>query len=248
MNRSIRHRWTPTAIALAILGTACSRMPHRASGPLSPTPLGVLVRNDIATSGVGSPYYRIPALAVSNRGTVLAAFDARPTMADLPSNIRVVLRRSSDNGRTFGEQILIRGDSAPHGYGDPSFIVDRKTGRIFLFYAAGERQGFAGSHTGVDDNDPSVLQADYSYSDDDGLTWRHRRITSYIKKAEWAGMFASSGAGIQLVHEPYVGRLVQQYTVRYNNLNWAASAYSDDDGATWHMGQLVGPGADENKS
>ncbi|HEY5085847.1 MAG TPA: sialidase family protein [Gemmatimonadaceae bacterium] len=205
-------------------------------------------RQDIAVSGQGSPYYRIPAFAVTTRGTVLAAFDARPTLSDLPSNIRIVLRRSTDDCRTFGNQIVVRSDSAPHGYGDPSFVVDQKTGRIFLFYAAGERQGYMGSHAGVNDGDPNILQADYSYSDDDGLTWMHRRITSLIKKPGWNGMFASSGAGIQITHGPHAGRLVQQYLVRYQNANWAASAYSDDDGQSWHMGELAGPGANENKS
>jgi len=179
---------------------------------------------------------------------VLAAFDARPTLQDLPSNIRIVVRRSTDNGRSFGKQITVRSDTAPYGFGDPSFIVDRQTGRIFLFYAAGVHEGYVGSHAGADIGDPNILQADYSYSDDDGLTWRHRRVTDLIKNPEWGGMFASSGAGIQIVHGRYSGRLVQQYTVRYRNANWAASAYSDDHGVTWHMGQLIGPGADENKS
>lgn len=235
-------------IASAIAVIACT---HTTAGGLRTAPVApgnLFISHDIATSGEGSPYYRIPALAVTTRGTVLIAFDARPTLGDLPSNIRVLVRRSSDNGRTFGDQILVRGDSSPHGYGDPSFVIDRRTARIFLFYAAGERQGFVGSHTGVNDADPDILQADYSYSDDDGLTWRHSRITSLLKKAEWAGVFASSGRGIQIVNGPYAGRLVQQYTVRYNHSNWAASAYSDDDGATWHMGQLIGPGANENKS
>jgi len=138
-------------------------------------PSTTFYRQDIAVSSEGSPYYRIPALAVTNRGTVLAAFDARSTLSDLPSNIRVVLRRSTDDTRTFGDQIVVRADSAPHGYGDPSFVVERKTGRVFLFYAAGELQGYMGSHTGVNDHDPNILQADYSYSDDDGLTWRSRR-------------------------------------------------------------------------
>lgn len=214
----------------------------------SSTTDAIFTSQDIAVSGSRSTYYRIPALAVSDRGTVLAAFDARPTLQDLPSNIRIVLRRSTDNGRSFDKQITVRSDTAPYGFGDPSFIVDRQTGRIFLFYAAGVHEGYVGSHAGADIGDPNILQADYSYSDDDGLTWRHRRVTDLIKNPEWGGMFASSGAGIQIVHGRYSGRLVQQYTVRYRNANWAASAYSDDHGVTWHMGQLIGPGADENKS
>lgn len=240
------------AIALEIGGFGCAHIGRITASSAVPPPLvlprGELVRIDVATSGVGSPYYRIPALAVSTRGTILVAFDARPTLADLPSNIRIVLRRSNDGGKTFGDQIIVRAGDADHGYGDPSFVVDRRTARIFLFYAAGAQQGFIGSHTGTDVNDPNILQADYSYSDDDGISWQHRRITPMIKKAEWAGIFAASGAGIQIVGGPYAGRLVQQYTVRYNSQNWAASAFSDDDGTTWRMGHLIGPGANENKS
>jgi sialidase-1 len=222
------------AVALA----ACAPLP--ASRPLSPL--------DLAVAGAGSSWYRIPALTVTTRGTVLAAFDARPTLGDLPSLIRVVLRRSTDGGRSFGPQIVVRSGPAPEGYGDPSFLVDRVTHRVFLFYAAARRQGFTGSHAGVGRDDPDILQADYSYSDDDGRTWRHRRITPSIKDSAWGGLFAASGEGIQLRHGPHAGRLVQQYAVRRAGANWAASAWSDDHGETWQMGALAGPGADENKS
>lgn len=235
-------RLIPAAITLVVAATACAPALH------SITHRNSISVQDVARSGQGSAYYRIPALALSSIGTVLVAFDARPTLDDLPSNIRVLLRRSTDNGRTFGNQIVVRADPAPRGYGDPSFVVDGMTGRIFLFYAAGTNTGYSDSRTGVDDDDPDILQADYSYSDDDGLTWRHRRITSLIKKPAWGGIFASSGQGIQIEHGAYAGRLVQQYLIRYRNGDWAASAYSDDDGASWHMGKLIGPGANENKS
>lgn len=203
---------------------------------------------DVAVAGVGAPVYRIPALAVTTRGTLLAAFDARASLADLPSYIVVAVRRSTDQGRTFGPAMLVRADTAPYGYGDPSFIVDRTTGRVFLFYAASVRQGFAGSHAGVSEDDPDVLQADLSWSDDDGLTWQHRRITRAIKRPEWGGIFAASGEGIQLRSGPFAGRLIQQYVVRWRGANWAVSVWSDDHGSTWHAGALAGPGADENKA
>ena len=102
-------------------------------------------------------------------------------MADVPSNIALLVRRSADGGATWLPRQVVRADTAPVGYGDPSLLVDRETGRIFLFHVASVRQGFGGSATGADENDPDVLQADYSWSDDDGVTWRHRRITSAIK-------------------------------------------------------------------
>lgn len=237
------------AVALASSVAAVPTAAH-ASPPTGVTASDTsgIASQDLATAGVGSPYYRIPALTTTTAGTLLAAYDARPTLGDLPSNIHIDLRRSTDGGRTWQTQQIVRSDPAPKGYGDPSLLVDGRTGRIFLFYAAGENQGFAGSATGNDPNDPNVLQADYSYSDDDGLTWQHRRITPEIKDPAWGGMFAASGQGIQVQRGPYAGRLIQQYVVRFNGANYAASAYSDDDGATWHMGQLVGPGMDENKT
>lgn len=207
-----------------------------------------LTQQDLATAGSGSPFYRIPALAVTTRGTLLAAYDARPTLGDLPSPITIVMRRSTDHGRTWSTQTVVRTGEAPEGFGDPSLVVDRITGRVFLFHAAGRNQGFFGSHTGNSHDDPDVLQADVSDSDDDGLTWRHRRITKDIKDPAWGGIFASSGQGIQLRYGRHAGRLVQQYVVRFEGKTWAASAFSDDHGETWRMGRLVGPDADENKS
>ncbi|MFJ9656776.1 exo-alpha-sialidase [Streptomyces griseoflavus] len=232
-------------LALLIAGTPTGYTAGQQAAAPAP---GTLTSQNIATAGTGSPYYRIPALTRTTKGTLLAAYDARPTLADLPGNLGVVLRRSTDGGTTWQAQQVVRKEAAPKGFGDPSLLVDRETGRVFVFYAASVHQGFFGSATGNDENDPNVLQADYSYSDDDGLTWKHERITAEIKNPAWAGMFAASGEGIQLRHGTYKGRLIQQYAIRNNGANYAVSAYSDDHGATWKMGTPVGPGGDENKT
>jgi hypothetical protein len=126
----------------------------------------------------------------------------------------------------------VRADTAPLGFGDPSLLVDRRTGRIFLFHVASVRQGFGGSATGDREDDPDVLQADYSWSDDDGVSWTHRRITAAIKDPAWGGIFAASGRGIQLAHGAYAGRLVQQYVVRVRGANYAASIRFDEEAAS----------------
>jgi sialidase-1 len=213
-----------------------------------PNPNPPLSFVDLATRGDGAPVYRIPALTRTVRGTLLAAYDARPTMADVPSHIRIVLRRSEDGGRTWGPQVVVRQDTAPLGFGDPSLLVDRQTGRIFLFHAASVTQGFFGGAPGNRDDDPNVLHADVSWSDDDGRTWQHRRLTSMIKDSRWGGIFAASGEGIQLQRGRYAGRLIQQFVIRQEKANYAASLVSDDHGNTWRMGALVGPGTDENKT
>ncbi|MGW7268931.1 exo-alpha-sialidase [Streptomyces sp. NPDC054864] len=241
-------RRIPVALLSAAALVVTANGTARGTAPGGPEASGELTSKDLTTNGVGSPYYRIPALTTSVKGTLLAAYDARPSLGDLPGNIGVVLRRSTDGGTTWQAQQVVRKDAAPKGHGDPSLLVDRTTGRIFVFYASSVNRGFPGSGTGNDESDPDILQADYSYSDDDGVTWTHRRITGQLKDPAWAGLFASSGEGIQLRRGPHKGRLIQQYAVRVDGANYAASAYSDDHGATWKMGNPVGPGGDENKT
>ena len=211
-------------------------------------------RTDVAEHGHdGWPVYRIPALAVSNQGTLLAAYDGRPTLADLPGHIAVLLRRSTDGGRTWQAQQTVRAAPAPQGFGDPSLLVDRSTGRIFLFYGATVNAGVRKSVHGNDPRSPDITQADMSWSDDDGLTWQSRRLSAEIRDPHWFGGFFTSGNGIQLLHGPHAGRLIQQYAVltnaayRAKKLFHAVSIYSDDHGQTWQAGEPIGPGADENK-
>ena len=224
------------------------------SRPPSPVPPsgarqpGTIESQVIATAGDGSPFYRIPAMTTTMKGTLLAAYDARPTLADLPGPLSIVMRRSTDGGRTWRPQTVVRRGPAPEGYGDPSFIVDRTTGRIYLFHAASVRQGFFGAKPGNRDDDPEVLHADYGFSDDDGMTWTWRRLTSAIKRPEWGGLFAASGEGIQLRTGRHAGRLIQPYVIRLDGRNWVATAYSDNHGESWQMSTLVGPDADESKA
>ncbi|SCE13057.1 sialidase family protein [Streptomyces sp. OspMP-M43] len=240
----MQRRVTVAMLSAALLVATTAGTAHGAPAAAP----GELTSQDIATQGVGSPHYRIPALTTSVKGTLIAAYDTRPTLGDLPGNLGVVVRRSTDGGTTWESQQVVRKEAAPKGFGDPSLLVDRTTGRIFVFYAGSVNQGFFGSGTGNDESDPNILQADYSYSDDDGVTWTHRRITKQIKNPAWAGMFAASGEGIQVRHGAYAGRLIQQYAIRNNGANYAVSAYSDDHGATWKTGTPVGPGGDENKT
>jgi len=194
---------------------------------------------DLATLGEGGwQRYRIPALTVAPNGDLLAVYDGRPTMQDLPSNIALLMRRSTDGGSTWHEPRVIRAAPAPAGFGDPSVLVDQMTGDVFVFHAASVDAGFARSTTGRDPVDPKVLHADYSVSSDSGVTWTHRRITAELKAGheDWAGMFAASGEGIQLRRGKYAGRLIQQYTVRSNGGNYAVSAWSTRSGCSSSRG------------
>ncbi|MGR0160277.1 sialidase family protein [Paenarthrobacter nitroguajacolicus] len=212
--------------------------------PASPDlPLAVPdVEHVLAVRGVGGyRQYRIPALAVSTRGTVLAAYDGRPNLDDLPNPIDLLLRRSYDNGVTWESQQLVRTGSGLHGFGDPSLLVDTETGRIFMFHAAGTHAGFFEAVAGLVPHD-DVQHADISFSDDDGDTWQHRRLTGQLKHGAVTGLFAAAGQGIQIHVGPYKGRLVQQFVLLVDGAIMAASAFSDDHGDTWALGDLIGAG------
>lgn len=201
----------------------------------------VLARRGVA----GHRQYRIPALAVTPRGTILAAYDGRPNLDDLPNPIDLLLRRSTDNGTTWGPQLTVRTGTGLDGYGDPSLLVDMQTGRIFMFHAAGTHAGFFEAAPGLENQD-AIQHADVSFSDDDGLTWHHRRLTAMLKGEGVTGLFAAAGAGIQVHIGPFTGRLVQQFVLLHEGEIKAASAFSDNHGETWTMGAFV-EGANENK-
>lgn len=223
-----------------------------ANGPQSGKPF--YEEQDLAVNGVGGfPNYRIPALAVTNDGDLLASWDGRPTAQDAPGPNSILQRRSSDGGATWQEQTVVHGGQtqAPiKGYSDPSYIVDRVTGHIFNFHVYSQRQGFGGSKPGVDPENPDVLHSEVSVSTDGGVTWSHRTITADITPdLSWRSRFAASGQGIQLQYGPHAGRLIQQFTIINGQGQYqAVSVFSDDHGATWRAGTPVGIGMDENKT
>jgi sialidase-1 len=213
--------------------------------PMMATPA---VERVLAVRGTGGyRQYRIPALAVSREGTLLAAYDGRPNLDDLPNPIDLLLRRSADNGRTWGPQQVVRTGVGLNGYGDPSLVVDTDTGRIFLFHAAGTHAGFFEAVAGMEPDD-QVQHCDLSFSDDDGLTWEHRRVTAGLKlrpptrlgEPAITGIFAAAGQGIQIHAGRFRGRLVQQFVVLAGGEIMAASAFSDDHGENWTLGELIG--------
>jgi sialidase-1 len=198
----------------------------------------------------GVACYRIPGLATTTNGTLLAVFDIRhKSCGDLPADIDVGLMRSTDDGATWSAmQHIMDFDAAEpntkgNGVGDPCILVDQKTGTIFVagLWSHGDR-GWSGSGPGM--SPAETGQFLLTRSDDDGLTWSAPiNITSQIKKSEWRLVLQGPGAGIQLRD----GTLV--FPTQHRDANGQAHAFfifSKDGGKTWTSSAAIeGPGVPE---
>lgn len=149
--------------------------------------------------------YRIPGLATTAQGTLIAVFDARnQSGADLPGDIDVAMMRSTDNGDTWSpmKRIIDFDAAVPgsygNGVGDPAVLVDHKTGTIFVaaLWSKGQR-AWHGSGRGLTPEETG--QFVLVKSTDDGVTWSNPiNITQQVKKPEWRLCFNGPGNGIQL--------------------------------------------------
>jgi sialidase-1 len=186
--------------------------------------------------------YRIPAVVVTGKGTVLAFAEGRKKGTADSGDIDLVLKRSADGGRTFSPVSVIWDDEA-NTCGNPCPIVDRQTGVIWLLMTRNfgkdrEKDLTAGKAVGT----RSVW---VSRSEDDGVTWaKPVEVSESAKKEGWTWYATGPGAGIQT----RAGRLVVPCDhKRADNTGYSHVLYSDDHGKTWRVGGVLGPGVNECK-
>lgn len=195
----------------------------------------------------GSKFYRIPGLARSKKGTLLAVYDVRYHHAgDLPADIDIGISRSTDGGQTWGPMIIAinQGKDPKHGYdgvGDPAILCDETTGRLWIagLWSHGNR-AWNGSGPGLEPEQTGQLLL--AYSDDDGITWsKPCNITPDVKHPEWRLLLNGPGAGICMRD----GTLV--FAAQYRAANgpphqgkpFSTILWSKDRGANWQLGTGV---------
>lgn len=192
--------------------------------------------------------YRIPSLVTTKNGTLLAVSDARVDRAgDLPNNIDLALRRSTDNGLSWSKTHIIVDYPGTEGGGDPAMVVDQNTGSIWLFYVYGA-QGI-GINESQQGNDPDKTQQLFVMnSQDDGLSWSKAvNITAQIKQPDWYGVFFASGRGIQTKSGRLMVPLMVRKAFASSDEDHAHVVYSDDQGKSWHVGGSAGRKMGESK-
>jgi len=183
----------------------------------------------------GVSCYRIPAIVTAPNGDLVVAIDERvPSCGDLKwsKDINIVVRRSSDDGKTWSDIETVVNFPWGQSASDPSMIVDEVTGDIFMFYNYMDLK-----------KEKNVYYLHVVKSSDNGKTWSEPQdITSQIAKPEWHNdfKFITSGRGIQTRS----GKLLHCMV----NLDSGMHLFgSDDHGKSWYFIDTPVKPANESK-
>lgn len=231
-------------LALLITGTACHSSskgsvdkPSMASSDASFTPPDF---NYIFESGKdGYACYRIPAIVMTTKGTLLAFAEGRKDGCSDTGDIDLVLKRSEDGGTTWTDPIVVW-DDGQNTCGNPAPVVDEETGEIFLLSTW--NMGTDHEQDIISGESEDTRRVFFLSSGDDGKSWsKPVETTESVKKANWTWYATGPVSGIQLKNKEYKGRLVIPCDFIEAGAQKAGShiIYSDDHGKTWQLGGIA---------
>ncbi len=210
-----------------------------------------LEKQDLFTVGEDPAFkiYHIPGIVVTAKGTVLAWCEARRDGSDW-DDIKILLRRSTDDGKTWSAPKgivdvpgpkqknafalkLNHTDPSTVTYNNPVLIADRD-GTVHMLFCLEYERAF------------------YQRSDDDGLTWSApTEITAtfgaFKKDYDWKVLATGPNHGIQLRN----GRLIVPVWLstgtggNAHRPSVTATIFSDDGGKTWQAGEIAVPNTEE---
>ena len=194
--------------------------------------------------------YRIPAIAVTKDGAIIAAADYRHSGTDIGvtnyGRIDLHYRLSYDNGNTWTDVMpLIEGKGAEAtdfmsvGYGDPCIVADSESNRVLMLSCAGN----VSFQNGTRQNHQCIARF---YSEDGGKTWSApediaESIYSQFDASKYGpvrSMFVASGRIMQSkttkigsYYRLYCAVLVRDRSAKHMNY----VLFSDDFGGNWKV-------------
>jgi flavin-dependent dehydrogenase len=198
----------------------------------------------------GYMLYRIPGIVVTAKGTVLAYCEARKSASGDWGTIDILLRRSTDGGRTWGE---------PHRLADVPGPKQKNPVALKQKLATNDEVTYNNCTLFADRAGPvhalfclEYARCFYLRSDDDGRTWSKpveitKAFEAFRSEFDWKVLATGPAHGIQLRS----GRLVVPVWLSTGTGGHAhrpsvtATIYSDDSGSTWHRGDIAVPSTPE---
>ncbi|NQT13270.1 MAG: exo-alpha-sialidase, partial [Planctomycetes bacterium] len=136
-----------------------------------------------ASGREGYHTFRIPAIVVSGKGTLLAFCEGRRKSGSDSGDIDTVLKRSFDGGKTWGPLQLVW-DDGPHTCGNSCPVVDRDTGTIWLHLTRNDGRDHQKAIDAGTSREPRT--AWITSTTDDGATWRKPvNISPAVRKPDW---------------------------------------------------------------
>ncbi len=188
----------------------------------------------------GYSCFRIPALVQTKAGTLLAFAEGRKNDCSDEGDIDLVMKRSTDAGKTWSKLAVIWSDAA-NTCGNPAPVVDETTGKIYLLASWNDGDDDIGKiNAGTSKNTRRVY---VTSSSDDGEKWETlKEITSSVKLPTWGWYATGPCHGIQLKTGAYKDRLVipcDYMDVGAGRRGNSHVIYSDDAGTSWKLGGIV---------
>ena len=209
-----------------------------------------LEKQDLFKVGDNPAYniYHIPGIVVTAKGTVLAWCEARKRPAGVSDwdDIRILLRRSTDDGRSWSAPVSIAAvpgpktknpfalrlknvDPADVTYNNPVLIADRD-GTVHMLFCL------------------EYMRVFYQRSTDDGLTFTTpveitATFDAFTKDYGWKVLATGPNHSIQLRN----GRLIVPVWLstgtggNAHRPSVTATIFSDDAGKTWQAGNIAVP-------
>ena len=204
-------------------------------------PLKTIIKEGITTTvfqqgNDGYQCYRIPAIIKCKNNDLLAFAEARKNGCSDTGDIDLVMKRSKDNGKTWGSLVMIWDDSL-NVCGNPAPVLDEKTGNLHLLLTwnlGDDHESEIIAQTSIDTRRVFVL-----ISKDHGNNWSTpREITTTTKNPSWSWYATGPGSGVQINKGEYAGRMtiacdhIEAESKKY----YSHIIYSDDAGENWHLG------------